>query len=236
MKKNYYLICLFLSLMSLFSCTDKKMKEVTSLISANESKLNKQQQDITEDVRNDILTQNFRPQSRSRSNYSGNFLTLEEIKKLTFTTIPCYELDTSFISSELEHERLQEYIKPVLDKPMFLGKIGDNYAMMMNTRKLDNIGWTCDFCMEGVDYFQSVFSWLLPELEASSKKNFHILYAFGQYYIVYYTKEEKPMYCNFPGNIRMDELRFFQYVTDRHNDIQSMKELINDWDNTKDNK
>jgi len=230
MKKIEFLIHCFI-LISFFACNDEEIKEANNLISKNESKLDKQQQKNIENARKFLLGQ--RNISRSQENFQENFFKPEELERVVFSTIPYYELDTSFLSLDLDHDHLDNYIKPVMDKPMYLGKLDDNYAMMLNLQKVGENRWIPDFNIEGTEYFKKVFSWLIPELNSSSKKEFYILRVFGLNYIVYYSKEGDPIFCNFPGNIRMNKMKFFEHVIDRYNSINDMREMIKNWDKTK---
>ena len=229
--KTKYLLYLFLSFILMFSCNDKEIKEANNLISVNESKLDKQQQKAIESVREFLLGQR-KELARSQEGLPENCLKPEELEKVSFSTISYYKLDTSFLSSDLDHDHLDKYIKPMLDNPMFLGKLGDDYALMMNVQNVGENRWIPDFNIEGIEYFQRVFSWLIPEINVSSKKEFYILRVFGLNYIVYYSKEGGPVYCNFPGNIRMNKVEFFEHVIDRYNSINDMKEMVKNWGKT----
>ncbi len=225
MKRNNYLLCIFLSLFFFMSCSDKEMKEVSNLISVSESKLDEEQQKVIESVRDYLVLWSREKLSRSTDGLSENYLDPKELEKATFTTIPYYEVDTSFITTDLDHEHLDKYIKPV-STPLFLGKVDGKYAILVNPQRRSENEWVPGFSLEGIDYFQKVFSWLIPELNSASKKDFYVLRLLGLNYLVYYTKDGAPMFCNFPGNIRMDKIEFFQHIVERYNSAKEAKEFM----------
>lgn len=226
-KSNKYHIYMIIVLLPFLSCRDEKIKNINDLFLVNENLLSKQQQNEVESAKEFLLAQR-EGMSRSGSGMPENFLKAEEIEKLTFTTIPFYKLDTSFLSSDMDHEHLQRYIKPETVTPMYIGQVNGKISIMMNLKDIGNGVLIPDFSVEGTDYFSKVFSWLLPLTKESSKKEFYILEALKMQYIVYYTQDDKPMFCNFPGNIRMDELTFFKHIIGRYNTINAYREEFKD--------
>lgn len=96
----------------------------------------------------------------------------EELEKITFTTIPYYELDTSFISSRVDYDHLDQYFRP--SKPMYLVKLDGHYVLLVNLQKVGDVLWIPEFNLEGKEYFKKVFAWLIPELNVTRQKK--ILY------------------------------------------------------------
>lgn len=229
MKKMNYFLYLLLSFFVLSSCSKKEVAEVNDLISVSEGTLDKQQKRAVESMRK-FLIDNRMSMTRSSEGLPQNYLKPEELEKVTFTTIPYCVLDTSFISSDLDHNNLEKYIRP--SKSMYLGKLDGNFALLVDLQKVGDTMWVPGFNLEGTEYFKKVFGWLVSELNVASKKDFFILQVFGLKYIVYYTAEGDPVFCNFPGNIRMDKLDFFKHVIRRYNTIKDAQEAMKEWNNT----
>lgn len=226
MKKMNCLLCLFLTIALLSSCSKREIKVVNDFISASERKPDRQQKRAIESTR-EFLIKNRTMTGSSPRSLPDHYLTPEELQRITFTIIPYYELDTSFLSSDVDYNRVDQYLRP--SKPMYLGKLDDQFVLLLNLQRVGESMWIPAFNLEGKEYFKTAFTWLMPKLKVSGKNEFFILQVFGLKYIVYYSAEGDPIFCNFPGNIRMDKIEFFKHVKNRYNAIKDAQECIKEW-------
>lgn len=147
----------------------------------------------------------------------------EDINKLSFTKLPYYCLDTSFIAQDSDTVNLLNHIHPIKDTPLYIGKLHSKYAIIMNLHPCKDNNWEPGFTLEGIEYFQNLFNWLSQALNESGTQKFYILESMGIHYIVYYAKPDEPYFCNFPGSIRMDKTSFLQHILDRYDNINKAK-------------
>lgn len=220
-------VFVFIVMFILFSACMSKGKDVETgnWIIANESKLSSDDREIAKQIK-EYLFKEKEVITRSKVEAPAHWLTGEEVEGLTLVMQPYYELDTSFISTDLDENEIESYIKPMRDKRLFFGKRGEKYILMVIAEKNGDT-WKPKLRIEDSKVcFQELFDWLLPALEVSSKKSFYVLSAMYRDYFVYHDSEGKLVFRNMPGNIKMNSRDFIYSMVHSYNNVKAARAYL----------
>ena len=110
--------------------------------------------------------------------------------------------------------------------PFYLGRLNNKPALFLTLQQVKENVWRPKSQSQLEDDLEEIFGWLKEELNRSKTKNFSILETMGIHYMVYEDGKGEPMYCNFPGNIRMNQSELIRHLLFRYNNGKAIKEAF----------
>lgn len=218
-------ICISTLLFILPACEDPICLEAEKIITNNEIVIEQKEKVFLENAQKHFAKKRAEAFKHSPDEIAYYSLKSKDINELSFSKLPYYQLDTSFISQNPDIDILLDHIHLIKDTPLYIGKLHQEYAIIMNLRPCKENCWEPEFTLEGIEYFQNLFNWLSKALNEAGTQKFYVLESMGIHYIMYYAKPDEPRFCNFPGNIQMDKSSFLQHILDRYNNNNKAKSL-----------